>query len=172
MPQSGQKCRSAAVELRNAGGWYACYAPDPPDGSTVAAEALTLDVTDAPAVEAAEQHPTWTEEGARAADAPPDAEHSEGAAEGADAPDEGASSAEALQGSTEDAPPVGNELMELALASQKARLAPAAEERMSALLKEALQSGRAGVARAVEALPKALQAEMLWWNVPTSGHRI
>lgn len=26
--------------------------------------------------------------------------------------------------------------------------------------------------RAVEALPKALQAKMLWWNVPTPGHRV
>ena len=126
----------------------------------------------APAVEAAEERPTWTEEGARPTDAPPDAEHSEGA----DAPDEGASSSEAFQGSMEDAPPVGNELMELALASQKARLAPAAEERMSALLKEALQSGRAGVARAVEALPLApwivsvRSVEAVWADL-TAGFR-
>ena len=26
--------------------------------------------------------------------------------------------------------------------------------------------------RAVQALPKALQAKMLWWNVPTPGHRV
>lgn len=29
-----------------------------------------------------------------------------------------------------------------------------------------------GICRAVEALPKALQAQMLWWNVPTPGHRV
>lgn len=29
-----------------------------------------------------------------------------------------------------------------------------------------------GLCRAVEALPKALQAKMLWWNVPTPGHRV
>lgn len=29
-----------------------------------------------------------------------------------------------------------------------------------------------GICRAVEALPQALQAQMLWWNVPTPGHRV
>ena len=29
-----------------------------------------------------------------------------------------------------------------------------------------------GVRRAVDALPKALRAQMLWWNVPTPGHRV
>ena len=29
-----------------------------------------------------------------------------------------------------------------------------------------------GLCRAVEALPKALQQKMLWWNVPTPGHRV
>jgi len=29
-----------------------------------------------------------------------------------------------------------------------------------------------GICRAVEALPKALRAQMLWWNVPTPGHRV
>jgi len=51
-------------------------------------------------------------------------------------------------------PPPADELNQLAGASQKARLSPADEERMTALLKQALLDGRAGVARAVEALPK------------------
>jgi DNA (cytosine-5)-methyltransferase 1 len=29
-----------------------------------------------------------------------------------------------------------------------------------------------GIRRAVEALPHALRAQMLWWNVPTPGHRV
>ncbi len=29
-----------------------------------------------------------------------------------------------------------------------------------------------GLCRAVEALPKALQAKLLWWNVPTPSHRV
>jgi hypothetical protein len=66
--------------------------------------------------------------------------------------------------------------MDLALASQKARLSPADEERMSVLLKEALQSGRAGVARAVEALPLApwivsvRSVEAVWKDL-TAGFR-
>ncbi len=50
--------------------------------------------------------------------------------------------------------PLADELTQLAEASQRARLSPADEERMTVLLKEALIGGRAGVARAVEALPK------------------
>ena len=53
---------------------------------------------------------------------------------------------------TAAAPP--DELTQLAEASQRARLAPAQEERMTELLKDALLSGRAGVTRAVDALPK------------------
>src|SRR6478752_1594355 len=47
-----------------------------------------------------------------------------------------------------------DELTQLAEASQRARLSPSDEERMATLLKEALQGGRAGVTRAIEALPK------------------
>jgi hypothetical protein len=80
------------------------------------------------------------------------------------------------QASPEGEAPAGNELMDLALASQKARLSPADEERMSALLKEALQSGRAGVARAVETLPLApwivsvRSVEAVWKDL-TAGFR-
>ena len=96
--------------------------------------------------------------------------------EGADDPGEGAPVFEAPDASGEDGAPAGSELMELALASQKARLSPADEERMSALLKEALQSGRAGVARAVETLPLApwivsvRSVEAVWQDL-TAGFR-
>src|ERR1700728_3557076 len=76
----------------------------------------------------------------------------------------------------EDGAAAGNELMDLSLASQKARLAPADEERMSALLKEAMMSGRAGVARAVEMLPLApwivsvRSVEAVWKDL-TAGFR-
>ena len=49
---------------------------------------------------------------------------------------------------------VEDELGQLAEAASRARLSPADEERLVTLLKEALLGGRAGVARAVEVLPK------------------
>src|SRR5947208_2236774 len=70
----------------------------------------------------------------------------------------------------------GDELAQLAEASQKARLSPAEEERMGALLREALQGGRAGVARAIEALPKVpwivgVRAVETVWPELTAGFR-
>src|SRR4051794_35503922 len=86
------------------------------------------ELTPAPAAESAPELPF-------AEEPPPEsADHSELSAPGEAAP--------------------ADELTQLAEASQRARLAPADEERMTALLKEALLGGRAGVARAVEALPK------------------
>jgi hypothetical protein len=129
----------------------------------------------APAADAPEEHPAWAPEDAPSADASVNPVTSEGA-EGGGAPDEGPPNFEAAPASGDDGPPLGNELMELALASQKARLSPADEERMSALLKEALQSGRAGVARAVEALPLApwivsvRSVEAVWADL-TAGFR-
>ena len=69
-----------------------------------------------------------------------------------------------------------DELTQLAEASQRARLAPAEEERMTALLKEALLAGRAGVARAVDALPKVpwivgVRAIEQVWPELTAGFR-
>ena len=69
-----------------------------------------------------------------------------------------------------------DELTQLAEASQRARLAPADEERMTALLKEALLGGRAGVARAVDALPKVpwivgVRAIEQVWPELTAGFR-
>ena len=69
-----------------------------------------------------------------------------------------------------------DELTQLAEASQRARLSPADEERMTALLKEALLAGRAGVARAVEALPKVpwivgVRAIEQVWPELTAGFR-
>jgi hypothetical protein len=71
---------------------------------------------------------------------------------------------------------VPDELTQLAEASQRARLAPAEEERMGQLLKDALQGGRAGVARAVEALPKVpwivgVRAVEAVWPDLTAGFR-
>jgi hypothetical protein len=71
---------------------------------------------------------------------------------------------------------VADELTQLAEASQKARLSPAEEERMGTLLKEALQGGRAGVARAIEALPKVpwivgVRAVEAVWPDLTAGFR-
>ena len=82
---------------------------------------------------------------------------------------------EALPVSETDAP-VADELTQLAEASQRARLAPADEERMTALLKEALLGGRAGVARAVDALPKVpwivgVRAIEQVWPELTAGFR-
>lgn len=70
----------------------------------------------------------------------------------------------------------GDELTVLAEASQRARLAPAQEERMTALLKEALLGGRAGVTRAVETLPKVpwivgVRAIEQVWPELTAGFR-
>lgn len=69
-----------------------------------------------------------------------------------------------------------DELAQLAEASQRARLAPAQEERMTALLKEALLAGRAGVARAVDTLPKVpwivgVRAIEQVWPELTAGFR-
>jgi len=47
-----------------------------------------------------------------------------------------------------------DELGQLADAAARARLSPAQEEHLTVVLKEALLGGRAGVARAIEALPK------------------
>jgi len=71
---------------------------------------------------------------------------------------------------------IEDELAQLAAASQKARLSPAEEERMAVLLKEALQGGRAGVARAIEALPKVpwivgVRAVESIWPDLTAGFR-
>ena len=87
-----------------------------------------------------------------------------------------------LPAADEAAPAVGDgaapadELMQLAEASQRARLSPADEERMTALLKEALLAGRAGVARAVDALPKVpwivgVRAIEQVWPELTAGFR-
>ncbi len=69
-----------------------------------------------------------------------------------------------------------DELGQLAEASQRARLSPADEERMGALLKEALLGGRAGVARAVEVLPAVpwivgVRAVETVWPELTAGFR-
>jgi hypothetical protein len=69
-----------------------------------------------------------------------------------------------------------DELGQLAEASQKARLSPSDEERMATLLKEALLGGRAGVARAIEALPKVpwivgVRAVEAVWPELTAGFR-
>lgn len=79
----------------------------------------------------------------------------------------------------EEAPTVpveADELTKLAEASQKARLSPADEERMATLLKESLQGGRAGVTRAIEALPKVpwivgVRAVEAVWPDLTAGFR-
>jgi hypothetical protein len=73
-------------------------------------------------------------------------------------------------------PAVLDELGQLGAASQKARLSPADEERMGTLLKEALLGGRAGVARAIEALPKVpwivgVRAVEAVWPELTAGFR-
>ncbi len=73
-------------------------------------------------------------------------------------------------------PAPSDELTQLAEASQRARLSPADEERMTALLKEALLAGRAGVARAVDALPKVpwivgVRAIEQVWPELTAGFR-
>lgn len=75
-----------------------------------------------------------------------------------------------------DATAGSDELAQLAEASQRARLAPAEEERMTALLKEALLAGRAGVARAVDTLPKVpwivgVRAIEQVWPELTAGFR-
>jgi hypothetical protein len=83
--------------------------------------------------------------------------------------------AEPIEGATsEGAAP--DELSQLAEASQKARLSPADEERMGTLLKEALLGGRAGVARAVEVLPRVpwivgVRAVETVWPELTAGFR-
>jgi len=69
-----------------------------------------------------------------------------------------------------------DELGQLAEASAKARLAPADEERLTVLLKEAILGGRAGVTRAVELLPVvpwivAVRAVEQTWPELTAGFR-
>jgi hypothetical protein len=71
---------------------------------------------------------------------------------------------------------VPDELDQLAEASQRARLAPADEERMGALLKQALLGGRGGVARAVDVLPRVpwivgVRAVETVWPELTAGFR-
>ena len=71
---------------------------------------------------------------------------------------------------------VPDELDQLAEASQRARLAPADEEHMGALLKAALLGGRGGVARAVEVLPRVpwivgVRAVETVWPDLTAGFR-
>ena len=75
-----------------------------------------------------------------------------------------------------DGAALADELTQLAEASQRARLPLADEERMTALLKEALLAGRAGVARAVDALPKVpwivgVRAIEQVWPELTAGFR-
>jgi hypothetical protein len=69
-----------------------------------------------------------------------------------------------------------DELDQLAEASQRARLAPTDEERMGALLKEALLGGRGGVARAIDVLPRVpwivgVRAVETVWPELTNGFR-
>ena len=91
----------------------------------------------------------------------------------AEAPDETPADA-GLQPADAAAP--ADELTHLAEASQRARLAPADEERMTSLLREALLAGRGGVARAVDALPKVpwivgVRAIEQVWPELTAGFR-
>lgn len=93
----------------------------------------------------------------------------------ASAPADAGEAAEPAE-SGEPVPVVSDELGQLAEASQKVRLPPADEERMAALLKEALQGGRAGVARAIEALPRVpwivgVRAVETVWPDLTAGFR-
>ena len=81
---------------------------------------------------------------------------------------------QAQSGSAADRPP--DDLTLLAEASQRARLPPADEERMGALLKEALLGGRSGVARAIEVLPHVpwivgVRAVETVWPELTAGFR-
>jgi hypothetical protein len=75
---------------------------------------------------------------------------------------------------SEDSEP--DELNQLAEASQKARLSAADEERLTALVKEALLGGRGGVARAIAVLPKVpwivgIRAVEVVWPELTAGFR-
>jgi hypothetical protein len=119
---------------------------------------------EAPAAEISETLSIPTEHAAPAEPAEP--------AEAADANGEGANPDEAPVGPPADA----DELTQLAEASQRARLSPADEERMATLLKEAMQGGRAGVARSIEALPKVpwivgVRAVEAVWPDLTAGFR-
>jgi len=92
-----------------------------------------------------------------------------------DGASDGATPDAVLPVANEDAVPV-DELTHLAEASQRARLSPPDEERMTALLKEALLGGRSGVARAVDALPKVpwivgVRAIEQVWPELTAGFR-
>ncbi|HSI13116.1 MAG TPA: hypothetical protein VK961_13785 [Chthoniobacter sp.] len=94
---------------------------------------------------------------------------------------ETAEPAEAAAEAPADDAPAGppaemDELTRLAEASQRARLSPSDEERMATLLKEALQGGRAGVSRAIEALPRVpwivgVRAVEAVWPDLTAGFR-
>ena len=94
----------------------------------------------------------------------------------AESPDGDDAPVEAIADAATDGAAPADELTQLAEASQRARLAPADEERMTALLKEALLAGRAGVARAVDALPKVpwivgVRAIEQVWPELTAGFR-
>jgi hypothetical protein len=92
-----------------------------------------------------------------------------------DAPAEEGGSTEATESAPLDGP-IADELNRLVEASQKARLSPGDEERMGALLKEALLGGRAGVVRAIEVLPRVpwivgVRAVETIWPEYTAGFR-
>lgn len=139
--------------------------PTPAPTPETPAEAAPVE---APAAEISETLSVPTES------APP-SEPAEPAAS-AEPPPEGEGEA-APEGEAPAEPPAeADELSQLAAASQKARLSPADEERMATLLKEALQGGRAGVARAIEALPKVpwivgVRAVEAVWPDLTAGFR-
>ena len=70
----------------------------------------------------------------------------------------------------------GGELGQLAEAASKARLSPAEEERLTALLKESILGGRAAVSRAIDVLPKVpwivgVRAVEQTWPDLTAGFR-
>jgi hypothetical protein len=96
-------------------------------------------------------------------DAAPDLPPAEVEAESADAP----------AGAT---PETADELSEIVAAAEQGRLKAAQEERATALLKEALTSGRGGVARVVELLPRlpwlvGIRAVETVWPELTAGFR-
>lgn len=135
--------------------------PTPAPTPETPAEAAPVE---APAAEISETLSIPTENAAPAESAEP--------AVPAEANGEGASPDEAPAGPPAEA----DELTQLAEASQRARLSPADEERMATLLKEAMQGGRAGVARAIEALPKVpwivgVRAVEAVWPDLTAGFR-
>lgn len=77
---------------------------------------------------------------------------------------------------SDDPAGTGDELAQLAEAAVKARLAPEDEERLTSLLKAAVLGGRAGVARAIEMLPRVpwivgVRAVEQAWPELTAGFR-